>query len=130
MNINQLRNDLEANYNFSSYQSFLSLRWFLFEPEYVQIELDMNTIDQSSENTVQMLNGDLLYTFNRVIEPTIDTSRMILYIKFPAYEHSNSQIRYPYHFQSFGNNAMQYILKQLISLPTEFISWSEKSMYI
>ncbi|CAF3731146.1 unnamed protein product [Rotaria socialis] len=118
MNLNKFRNHLQFSYNLFGYQPFFTSRLFVFEPEYIQIELGRNAIDESIENRYRVFyddysHGKLLYTFNRVLEPTTDTPHMTLFIKFASSEQSYSQIRYPYHFESFTTN-----------------TWLEKSIYI
>ncbi|CAF3796000.1 unnamed protein product [Rotaria sordida] len=133
MDLYQFRNHLNMNYNLFGFKSFFSFRWFLFQPEYIQIELGKNVIDQSIENTFRVFYGHysyekLLYTFNRVVEPMIDTSHMPLFIKFYAYKQSYPQIHYPYRFQSLNINTLRCIGKQLGISSREFIHWSEKSI--
>jgi hypothetical protein len=135
MNLEQFRNHLETNYHLFGYKSLFSSRWFLFQPDYVQIELGKNTIDQSAANALRVFYGHysygkLLYIFHRIIEPTIDTSHMTVYVKFSAYEQSYSKIRYSYHFQSFSITTLRCIVEQLAISSTEFIRWYEKSIYI
>jgi len=129
MSLNQFRNHLEMNYNPIDYKSFF------FQSEYIQIELGKNVINQSTKNTLRVFYGHhsygkLLYTFNRVQEPTIDTQDMTLFVKFASHEQSYSQKRYSYHFQSFNINTLRCIVEQLAISSTEFMRWPEKSIYI
>ncbi|CAF0960035.1 unnamed protein product [Rotaria sordida] len=132
MDLYQFRNHLNMNYNLFGFKSFFSFRWFLFQPEYIQIELGKNVIDQSIENTFRVFYGHysyekLLYTFNRVVEPMIDTSHMPLFIKFYAYKQSYPQIHYPYRFQSLNINTLRCIGKQLGISSREFIHcWEQQ----
>ncbi|CAF3517338.1 unnamed protein product [Rotaria socialis] len=133
MDLNQFQGHLAATYKILDYKAFL-FRLFLFGPEYVQIELGKNAIDESIENTVQMfednyLYGKSLYTLNRVVEPAIDTQGAALYIKFPADEQSYYQKRHPYQFQSFSFDTFQCIVEQLNISSTVFKMWLEKSMH-
>ncbi|CAF3331790.1 unnamed protein product [Rotaria socialis] len=135
MKLNQFRNHLETSYKLFGYQAFLSSRFFFTDPEYVQIELGRNAIDQNIKNTIRVFNGHysdgkLQYTLNRVLEGTIDKSNMVLYIRFAPPEHFYSEIRYPYDFQSFSTNTLRCIIQQLNVSSSEFMQWSEKSMYI
>jgi hypothetical protein len=74
--------------------------------------------------------GKLLYTFNLVQEPTIDTQDKTLFVKFASDEQSHSQKRYSYRFQSFSINTLRCIVEQLTISSTEFMRWPEKSIYI
>ncbi|CAF2057228.1 unnamed protein product [Rotaria magnacalcarata] len=135
MNLNQFRNHLITNYNSFGYNSLFSFRWLYFQPDYLQIELDENVIDETVINTPRMFyghysHGVLLYLFNQVLSPTIDGSQMALYIKFASYEQSYSQIRYPYNFQSFNMNTLRCIARQLNIPSREFSRWSEESKHI
>ncbi|CAF3776171.1 unnamed protein product [Rotaria socialis] len=135
MNLNQFRNHLKTNYNLFGYNSLFSFRWLYFQPDYLQIELDENVIDETVANTPRMFyghysHGVLLYLFNQVLPPAIDRSQMALYIKFASYEQSYSQIRYPYNFQSFNMNTLRCIARQLNIPSSEFSRWSEESKHI
>ena len=94
-----------------------------------------NAINKSTEHAIQMVQdnywyGKSLYTFNQVIEPTIDTPDTVLYIKFPVDEQTYYQIRYPYQFESFHLDTLQCIVEQLNISPGVFSLWFEKSMHI
>jgi hypothetical protein len=135
MNLAQFRDHLKTNFNLFGYKSFFSFRWFLLQAEYVQIELGQNAIDQSTTNAFRIFYGHysygkLLHTFSRVLEPTIDTPYMTLYVKFASHDQSYSKIRYPYRFQSFSINTLRCIVEQLTISSTEFMRWPEKSIYI
>lgn len=135
MNMDQFRNHLEMNYNSFGYRSFFSFRWLFFQHEFIQVEFGRSVIDSSAENSFQnsyrqAIYGRVTYTYNRVIEPTIATRYTRLYLKFGSYERSKYQIRHPYQFQSFSINTLQCIVKRLGVLPTEFLNWHDKSMYI
>jgi len=96
--------------------------------------LSQNFIDQNTKNTLRIFYdhyfyGKLLYTYNRVGEPTIDTKDMTLYIKFIAHEQSYSQRRYLNDLQPFSIKILWCIFEQLTISSTEYMHWLEKSIY-
>lgn len=135
MNLKQFRNHLETNYDLLGYKALFSFRSFFFQPEYLQVALGVDAIDSNSVNSFSVFSesgsqGFPLHRFDRVVESTIDTLNMALYIKFAANGRPYSKLRYPYRFQSFDIETLRCIVKQ-VGIPTkEFLSWPEKVTYV
>ncbi|CAF3845012.1 unnamed protein product [Adineta steineri] len=135
MNLKQFHDHLATNYNLFGYKSLFSFHWFRFQPDYIQLESGQDPIDESSKNSFRTFyghhsHGQLLYKFHHVTKPTINTSSMILFIKFNAYEQSNFGKLYPYDFQSFSIKILRCIVREFHDSPTEYINWFEKSLYV
>ncbi|CAF4998524.1 unnamed protein product [Rotaria sp. Silwood1] len=135
MNLEEFRNYLEINYDSFGYKSFFSFHWLYFSPEYIHIEFGKNVIDSSANNSFQYtyrqaIYGRVTYTYNRVIEPTINKRYTRLYLKFVSYEKLKHQIYHPYQFQSLNINTLQCIVEQLNVSTKEVLDWHNKSLYI
>ncbi|CAF1425063.1 unnamed protein product, partial [Adineta steineri] len=135
MNLKQFHDHLETNYNLFGYKSLFSFNWFRFQPDYIQLELGENKIDENNKNSLRVFyghysHGQLLYKFHHVIKPSIDTSSTQLYIKFNAYEQSDLGKVYPYDFQSFSIKTLRCIVRELTISPTVYMKWFEKSLYV
>ncbi|CAF1523742.1 unnamed protein product [Adineta steineri] len=135
MNLKQFHDHLETNYNLFGYKSLFSFHWFRFQLDYIQLDLGENKIDENNKNSLRVFyghhsHGQLLYKFHHVIEPSIDTSSMQLYIKFNAYEQSDLGKVYSYDFQSFSIKTLRCIVRELTISPTVYMKWFEKSLYV
>ncbi|CAF3048726.1 unnamed protein product, partial [Rotaria sp. Silwood2] len=135
MNLEQFRNHLETNYNFLGFKAFASWHSFLFQPEYLQVELGIDAIDSNSKHSFSVFSDHdsqrfPIYRFERVVQSSIDTSKMTLYIKFATNGQPYSQLQYPYRFESFQIKTLRCIVK-CVGIPVkEFLNWPEKIIYV
>lgn len=135
MNLNQFRIHLERNYHSLGYKALFSLHSFLFRPEYLQVELGIDAIESnftgpSEFSWKQHLQGIEGQLFDRVIEPSIDTVNMTLYVKFPGPGHLFSAQQYPYHFEMFSSKTLSCIAQEIVILKKESSNWHEETTYI
>ncbi|CAF3445798.1 unnamed protein product [Rotaria socialis] len=134
MNLKQFRDHLETNYNLLDFWGLLSFHSILFQPQYLQVELGIGTI-ASDASTVYTGYSEYIWseslktTFDRVVEPTINTPNMTLYIKFAANGQSYADLQYPYRFQSFSITTLRCIVKQIGIPARQFLNWPEKQLY-
>jgi hypothetical protein len=133
--LKQFQEHLETNYNAFGYKALFSFRSVLFQPEYLQVELGVDTIELKSMKAYSKYSnppsqGILLQIFDQVAESAIGNPRMTLYIRFPGYRQLYTTQRLPYRFQSFSVQTLCCIVKQVGIPPKEFLSWPEKSVYV
>lgn len=127
MNLKQFREHVTTNH-----WAFKSI---LFQPEYLQVELGVGTIELKSVKSYSSYSdnptqGILLDIFNDITEPMAYKNRMKVYARLPEMGNPYSRQRHAFHFQSFSIQTLRCILKQMNFSPKEFLNWPEKSNYV
>ncbi|CAF1339181.1 unnamed protein product [Rotaria sp. Silwood1] len=135
INLDQFATELKTYTEFRYNTRPFFSRWFSFDYEYLQIELDEDMIDQDMTKTFRVFNGQhsyekLLYTFNHVRESVIDHNYNKLYIKMPSNKQSYFHRRLSYNFQAFNIHTLRCIVRQLDISPMQYLQWNEKTTYI